>query len=508
MRGRWLGWATLAALCALAIPLALHRSVEGVVLGRFSVAYAALLGLLLFSIAAVVFLLASDERRYRAVFNKNLLALAIGVAVALGAAELVARRILRDRFQHYPKSIVTRTRTAEYDVEIATNAEGFRDITPVLSRPQARSSGACRVALLGDSFIWGSGVEYVRTLGVALEAETMAFKSGLGRVAGGPGGWTVFVSNFGVAGTGPLHHRAVYRGAVRKARGDASQIVIVTFYAGNDLTDAAREQRERNPRCALRVLVGEAAARFGEVAGASRGAGPPAGVTARPADTTIVGWNAFGGENPADLESLLWEGRRRGVPADTIRARLGAIPESIVAAARAFRSNPYNLAGAVLDPESIRKNVLLEGPDMEDAWGIAERALDALSRDIERDKARLILVAIPAGAQVDSAYWGAARLGYRFNERMLREAPVQERLARFASARRIPFVDLLPAFRAWRGEPLYFADDGHWNMAGHRLAAATIAPHLEALLREISPSILPHIDTLLQEQESRPSKRR
>jgi hypothetical protein len=154
-----------------------------------------------------------------------------------------------------------------------------------------------------------------------------------------------------------------------------------------------------------------------------------------------------------------------------------------VAAARAFRSNPYNLAGAVLDPESIRENVLLEGPAMEDAWRAAEGALDALHREIERDGARMLLVAIPAGAQVDSAYWaGAARLGYRLDARMTREAPVEDRLGRFASARGIAYVDLLPTLRAHRGEPLYFAEDGHWNEAGHALAAATIVPRLEALV--------------------------
>jgi hypothetical protein len=39
----------------------------------------------------------------------------------------------------------------------------------------------------------------------------------------------------------------------------------------------------------------------------------------------------------------------------------------------------------------------------------------------------------------------------------------------------LTFVDLLPVLRARRDDRLYFPRDGHWNAAGHLLAAHVLA---------------------------------
>ena len=55
------------------------------------------------------------------------------------------------------------------------------------------------------------------------------------------------------------------------------------------------------------------------------------------------------------------------------------------------------------------------------------------------------------------------------------------RLAAAAAARGIEVIDLLPAFRAaLQREPLHFQFDGHWNAAGHRVAAAALYDALVA----------------------------
>jgi len=97
--------------------------------------------------------------------------------------------------------------------------------------------------------------------------------------------------------------------------------------------------------------------------------------------------------------------------------------------------------------------------------------------------ARLALALLPLQVQLsDSAFHEfVAQAGARAAEMPL-EKP--QRLV-LATALRIgaPAVDLLPAFRARTARDttsLYMIGDGHWNAAGHRLAAETVA---EGLLR-------------------------
>jgi oligoribonuclease NrnB/cAMP/cGMP phosphodiesterase (DHH superfamily) len=52
----------------------------------------------------------------------------------------------------------------------------------------------------------------------------------------------------------------------------------------------------------------------------------------------------------------------------------------------------------------------------------------------------------------------------------------------FCAAERLRCLDLTPTFRqrAAQGEQLYFRLDGHWNAAGHALAADLIYEYLAA----------------------------
>jgi hypothetical protein len=338
----------------------------------------------------------------------NLL-LAIGcVAVLLVVAELVLRASYVPPARTLAPMTKARTTTTEYDVGIETNHAGFRDAD---SHPYFGG----RVAVIGDSFVFGSGV-----------AKGDVFTSRLSRADPQFNVW-----NFGVPGSGPFNALYLWRDFAREVH---PQVVVVAVYAGNDASDALRESREAKPRF---VLVARARMLWHRLR-ASAGAGRNAAVEAPAASR---GWNAFGVDNPATEEALLAAAEKRGVPADSVRARLAAIPDSLKADALAFRSNPFNVAQAVLDPDGLRHNLLLDTPDMKQGWDALESALRQLHRDVESE---------------------------------------------FARQEKLPFIDLLPAMRKRSSSRLYYEQDGHWTAAGHDVAARVISDRLSALLPDVN----------------------
>jgi hypothetical protein len=121
-----------------------------------------------------------------------------------------------------------------------------------------------------------------------------------------------------------------------------------------------------------------------------------------------------------------------------------------------------------------RMGVLRDDIDaaLERDWQLTEALLDRLRDEVARAYAGFLLVSIPIRMQVEDAEW--AEFEKAAGRPLDREA-IQRHLAGWASARDVPFVDLLPALRdASRQQPVYFRIDAHWNARGHALAAREI----------------------------------
>lgn len=375
------------------------------------------------------------------------LALTLGcIVVLLVVAELVLRASYTPPARTLAPLVKSRTTTTEYDVPIETNRAGFRDVA---SHPHFGG----RVAVIGDSFVFGSGVSQGDVFTSRLSRSDPQFN----------------VWNFGVPGSGPFNALYLWRDYARDVR---PQVVVVTVYAGNDATDANREASEAKPRF---VILARAKVLYHRLRASSRDQKQAAVVS-------FEGWNAFGLDNPATEAALLAVARERGVSADSVRTRLAAIPDSLKADALAFRSNPFNLAEAVLDPDGLRHNLLLDTPETKHGFDAMESALTRLHHDIEAANAKMLLVCIPAAVQVDSTYWWLKNLGVRIDDRVVHDTVFQDRLAQFARKEQVPYVDLLPAMRKRISSRVYFEQDGHWTAAGHDIAARAIAEPLSALL--------------------------
>jgi hypothetical protein len=119
----------------------------------------------------------------------------------------------------------------------------------------------------------------------------------------------------------------------------------------------------------------------------------------------------------------------------------------------------------------------------EAAWALTEAIIKRLRDEVESRGARLAVVIIGAPEQVYPAE----------GERLLANPGLQgvkidfdwpnRRLNNFLAAQNIPHLDLLPIFRQAAADPktppLHFRHDGHWTVAGHRLAAEAIYEFLQ-----------------------------
>jgi lysophospholipase L1-like esterase len=130
-------------------------------------------------------------------------------------------------------------------------------------------------------------------------------------------------------------------------------------------------------------------------------------------------------------------------------------------------------------------------------WELVRATLLRMKETCERAGSRLTVMFIPSKAE---AYWPlierslgpdelqrAIDFSCSYNHMHLRAAEIQaNRLAQndllrdFCAATKIQFLDLTPALEqnAAVGRAVYFADDAHWNAAGHELAAQELAKFL------------------------------
>jgi lysophospholipase L1-like esterase len=112
--------------------------------------------------------------------------------------------------------------TTETETEVRVNSAGLRDEEYTLEKPE----GVTRIAVLGDSFVWGYGVEQDENFAAVLETRL------------NEAGYNVEVLNFGLTGYGTDQNYLAYQELARDYRPD---IVILAFYE-NDVLEVANYQ--------------------------------------------------------------------------------------------------------------------------------------------------------------------------------------------------------------------------------------------------------------------------
>ena len=346
-----------------------------------------------------------------------------------------------------------RYNTSEFSIGVALNSGGWRDDEPVEPRgaasgpgsqaggglPGGNASGAApQVAVLGDSFAWGYGVERQERFSDRLEALLP--------------GWNV--QNYGVCGYGTDQELLVLRQSALKI---APRLVIVEFAIGNDLDNIMSAKAYKLPKPSF-VLAG----------GALRLTGVPV--------PRIENWERAARTElrdflTANLRIYAWVRPRWGNLQPRILSALGIAHDT---AGDMMRMGPYERNA----PKGLER-----------AWELAEAILGAMRDDAARAGARLVVLVVPERLQVENSPWDEVVRGLGVDPaRYDRDLP-DRRLREIADRLGILLVDPLAQQRrlAAQGRALFLPEDPHWNAAGHAVAAEALrealAPVLDPLVR-------------------------
>ena len=310
------------------------------------------------------------------------------------------------------------------DVDLRFDREGLRGP----DRPYAKPAGTKRVALVGDSMVAAVATAEERTLARRLEQLLGASHP--------EAKWEVM--NTGVSSSSTGSELALYRAVLDRY---APDLVVLVFWVGNDLADNSYELT-RAPRLYFDL---DAAGRLRQLPLAFRPSG-------------LAEW--------LDRWSRLYVWQKTAVR--QVRYRLSTASGALETVELVFA-----------EPES---------PAVARAWAITGALLRAFRDETRASGRSFVVVEAATAAQVYDDLWAdLARRASGAGTPVAREHP-DLRLRALCAEAGIPFVSLLPAFRAAApardstrtSEQLYYDGRFHWNDAGNALDAATVHDFLRA----------------------------
>jgi len=309
-----------------------------------------------------------------------------------------------------------------------------------------KPAGVKRILALGDSHVDGV-VDNEESLTSLLEAR-------LNAEAGKDGSrWQVL--NAAVGSYSPYQNYLWYRETGRRY---APDLVLLTFYLGNDLAELATEDRPR-----LVKHNGE----FVETAPQ-----PGAVQTALVQEEGLLTlW-----DRTATRRSYLYSYSKSFAKRLKSRIRDGSGAQDLAV-------EPIGSVAQSLGQVSWTKN----HKDYSENLGIFRELLTRMRADVNRDGGQLWLVLLPTRLHVEpeldreriskmSKVLGLSSGDLEFEMRLTRD------LANLGESLQVPVLDLGPAFRAAHRreqQPLYYQMDWHLNSLGHKFAAEAIYAELQ-----------------------------
>jgi hypothetical protein len=355
--------------------------------------------------------------------------LALGFEPLPGWAQDFNNRVGYELRPHQEYEYVSQS--GEFALTVKHNSRGLHDVEHTLEKPQ----GVFRILILADSY--GHAREVPLETNFARQLEALLNDSA-------PEGTLFEVINAGHFGLGTVQEYLTYTTEGHRYNPD---LVLLGFYVGNDVLDN----------------YGPLVQRWNDV---DRVDFPHYRYSSDRPDLVQPGmdWDRR-------LKSWL---RQNSFIVNTLAG--GAPPDRVeVGDPNAITNRALRVPmGIYLPPDNL----------WNDAWNIIPYALRDLETAIEDDGAQFAVFVIPDRRQLYDDAWNAtlATLPDLDPADLDRERPTRT-IMDILEAENIPALNLLDPFRA-AGTRLYFEIDGHWNAAGHRLAAELLAEWVEELIPE------------------------
>lgn len=323
----------------------------------------------------------------------------------------------------------------EFLTPIRINREGLRDIEHTYVKPD----GVFRILILGDSFVEAMHVPLETTF-------TRVLQDQLNR-DGGPRRFEVVGA--GVSGYGTASELLYFE---REGKRYQPDVVLLAFYPGNDVKNNSPVLEK-----ALRPVYGPDGT-LEHVAPISMPSAPHGwrGLLARLATYHYLR-QVLLLRHPRLMQAMIRHGwltaqathqpaERDGVPVD------------------------YEVYAPALDGT------------WNDAWSRTQSLLQRLGGDVAATGARFALAVVCSRDQIYPDWWQEVLAGHpAMQTRQWNLDEPEARIASWCAQHGVPCLRLAPAFRAAAGTsaPLHYHQDGHWTVAGHRLAAVELADFLK-----------------------------
>jgi hypothetical protein len=323
----------------------------------------------------------------------------------------------------------------EFHLLVKFNNYGLHGPDATLDKPP----GVYRVLVVGDSFPQGMQVETEQTFSYRLQ-----------ELLNKPSGQKIDVINLSVDAYGTDRELLLYALFGARFRPD---LVLLSFYVGNDLQDNQIDLEERRYGYRLNrpfFTLGGGALQLHNA------------LAMTPNDTAASRWLASltAAQSPAPSANL---------------------PER----PRVTEQQPYTLEYPV-----ELGLYLPENAHWRDAWTLTEALVVQFRALAQMDGAAFAVTLIPDRRAVQDSDWAATLQAYGNILPELRQADPTApgtRLENFLKANQIPALNLTWGLRSWAASHpdgrLYYAGDGHFNADGHALAADRLAGWLRSALK-------------------------